>query len=968
MSDQIIKYQIGEKVKGFVVERIVPLGELQAVMYQMSHEKTGLQLLWLDREEENKTFAIGFPTIPEDDTGVFHILEHSLLSGSDRYPVKEPFVELLKTSMNTFLNAMTFPDKTIYPVCSRNDKDFTNLVRVYLDAVFHPLITSRREIFLQEGWHYEFAEDGESSYKGVVFNEMKGAFANADRLEAMAIDRALYPDSPYRFVSGGDPARIPDLTYEKYLETYYRFYSPANAFIFLDGSMNPEEILTIIDGEYLQELEAGEKIAVPDLQKPVDGGMTEISYEIPEEEAKEPRTRFAWAGMVGTFRDADKMLALRALTDVLCCNNQSPLARVILEKGLAEDVTFSINDSTLQTSAIIEVLNFEEENLPEIQRLLCEELKRQAAGELDREQVRASLVNMEFQARERDFGSYPSGLMMGISMLSVWMYGADPETDAEIGDRFARLRALVDTGYYEQLLKECILENPHACRILMHPSTGLGQEKLEAERRRLQSEMVSMSMEEKEQLQKVQERLTVWQNTPDRAEDLAKLPKLKLEDISAKPEPIPTRELQLGDTTCLVHELNCNGIVYLRLYLDLGRVTEEELSALNFATCLLGDLPTRRHSVAELENGKRLLCGFMDFAVDSFEPSAEERSCVCKLSVNLSALESKAAEALELALEILTETVFENEEDIRDILRQEKMEIFQGIIMSGASIAIGRIAAQMSAIGVADECVAGMTWYQWLKQKDENWNFAALTAQMQELLQRAYHREGMVFTITGEQAPELFRELLDRIPANGKRPEEAGLRPLGTRREGIIIPAEIAFAVRGGDLAACGGRYGGRLQLAQKIVSLNYLWNEIRVKGGAYGSGMVSRRDGMNACYSYRDPNGSHSLEIYPQAGAYLRRFADAAPDLTGYIIGTIGDYSPLRTNRMKGRTADQQYFQNITWEERCRVREELIEAKPSDLSALADCLEKTQEKGGICVIGGRNQIEKCAVDEIITL
>ena len=394
---------VHDTVHGFIVEREVPLPELDAVMYQMKHEKTGLELVWISREEENKVFGIGFETLPWNDTGVFHILEHSVLCGSKNYPVKEPFVELLKNSMNTFLNAMTFPDKTFYPVASRNDKDFVNLMRVYLDAVFYPAVYTKPEIFYQEGWHYEFDSEGKPGYKGVVFNEMKGAFADADELMDMTINRALFPDTPYRYVSGGDPTKIPDLTYEEFIESHKQFYSPSNAYVYLDGAMDIDAILGIINDEYLFSFEQTKRMDPPALQSAVDAGEQQIEYEIGADENEEGKIRLSWGRVIGTYAEREKLTAMQILSDVLTGNNQAPLTKAVLEDGLAETMRLYTIDGVANPWVKIEARNVKKENCKQVEARIFDTLNTLANGGLDHEKLEASMANLEFQMRERDY-------------------------------------------------------------------------------------------------------------------------------------------------------------------------------------------------------------------------------------------------------------------------------------------------------------------------------------------------------------------------------------------------------------------------------------------------------------------------------------------------------------------------------------------------------------------------------------
>ena len=460
---------ISKHIQGFTVTKEKELPELNAVLYQMTHDKTGLGLVWLKRDEENKTFGIAFQTLPWDDTGVFHILEHSVLCGSDKYPVKEPFVELMKSSMNTFLNALTFQDKTMYPIASRNDKDFVNLMRVYLDAVFCPLIYSKPEIFYQEGWHYELDDNGNASYKGVVFNEMKGAYASADRQVRGNLNRLMFPDSPYGYESGGDPASIPDLTYEAFIDSHRRFYAPSNAYVFLDGDLDIEKTLGIINNEYLCKYERTERMAPPVMQAAV-ANQFEGEYELAAGEALEGKTRLSFGKVIGTFADREKLTATEILARVLCGTNQSPLPKAILSAGLAEEVKMHVNDGMLQPWLMLDIKNIKEENLAAVEEMVSSKLRELADTGLDHAQLEAVMANTEFKLRERDFGYYPQGLVFGFNVMESWLYGGEPEANLEVGDLFVNLKRKMEAGYFEELVRELLLNNPHSAKVVLRPS------------------------------------------------------------------------------------------------------------------------------------------------------------------------------------------------------------------------------------------------------------------------------------------------------------------------------------------------------------------------------------------------------------------------------------------------------------------------------------------------------------------
>ena len=729
-----------DTVHGFVVEREVSLPELDAVMYQMKHEKTGLELVWISREEENKVFGIGFETLPWNDTGVFHILEHSVLCGSKNYPVKEPFVELLKNSMNTFLNAMTFPDKTFYPVASRNDKDFVNLMRVYLDAVFYPAVYTKPEIFYQEGWHYEFDSEGKPGYKGVVFNEMKGAFADADELMDMTINRALFPDTPYRYVSGGDPTKIPDLTYEEFIESHKRFYSPSNAYVYLDGAMDIDAILGIINDEYLSSFEQTKRMDPPALQSAVDAGEQQIEYEIGADENEDGKIRLSWGRVIGTYAEREKLTAMQILSDVLTGNNQAPLTKAVLEDGLAETMRLYTIDGVANPWVKIEARNVKKENCKQVEKRIFDTLNALANGGLDHEKLEASMANLEFQMRERDYGSYPQGLILGMQVFDSWLYGGAPEANLQIGDLFVHLREKMKQGYFEHLIREELLENPHRCKVALIPSKTAGEARRAKEAKRIEDESAMWSDKVREEIIAKQERLEAWQNSEDTPEQLAALPHLELSDLSRTPQEQPIEELIIDGQKVLVHRVNSSGIVYITLYFDENHYTEAELPALGLLCRLFGNLETTQSSVAELNNRVRLLCGSMTFFISTFNIKDDSSCCTVKLCASFSTLESNVDQAVSLAAEILTQTRFDtanSEKAVLDLLRQIKMGCFEQTVMGGHAAALGRVSAQMSVSSVVSECTGGVTFYQWLKAQEENWNWNSLLEKLTALYAKA---------------------------------------------------------------------------------------------------------------------------------------------------------------------------------------------------------------------------------------
>ena len=947
---------MNEHIHGFTRLRQVPMPELEGQLFEFVHDQTGLKLAWLSRKDDNKTFGIAFTTLPEDNTGVFHILEHSVLCGSDRYPVKEPFVELMKSSMNTFLNAMTFPDKTFYPISSRNDKDFLNLMRVYLDAVFHPAVYHKPEIFRQEGWSYEFDENGTPGYKGVVFNEMKGALADPDEQAQVALTRALFPDTPYAFVSGGDPAYIPDLSYEKFVESHRRFYAPSNAFVFLDGDLDLDTVLGILDGEFLKDFGRTQRIAPPALQAPVDGGVQEIAYEISPEESPEGKVRLAQGWVIGTWADREALTALRILAEVLAGTNHSPLKKAILSAGLAEDLSISVIDGVSQPYLLLSVRNLRQEDVDTVRQLIRRELERLCTEGFDQMQLESELARAEFLERERDYGSYPKGIVLGMSALETWLYGGNPETNLQIGNLYAGLREKVSTGWFEALLKDLLLENPHRAQVILLPSAQAGEERRQKELSRLAAEAAAWTPQQREFHIQQQAQLLSWQNSEDSPEALATLPHLDLKDLDQKPEALPTEVCQIDGLTVLKHAIAANGIVYVTLYFDADCYQPQELSALGFLAGLLGKLGTT-DTPAELLNSRiGLLLGCLDSYLTATTQQATGKTAA-KLCVSFSTLESNLQPALELVFEILTKTDFSEEAEIRSLLRQQIELERDQLVMAGHSAALKRVAAQFSKDGAINEYAGGFEAYLWMKAQEEAGQ--ALSPLLSSLYRRAFRRTGLTVSVTGSQCfAETIAAAFAALP-QGTAEAPAKISAFGTQKEGVVIPADICFAVRGGNI----GAYSGDLALCAKIVSLAYLWNTIRVTGGAYGTGMLIRPNGALYCYSYRDPNGSRSLEKYLSCGEALRSFCQECDDLTGFIIGTVSDASPVLTPRMIGMNADSYYWRGITYEDRCRYRQELLSATPEKLIAAADRIDSVLQPSGFCVLGGPELVAQCHPD-----
>ena len=957
-----------ERICGFTVLACRELPELEAKLYEMTHEKSGARLVWLDREEENKTFGIAFRTVPEDDTGVFHILEHSVFCGSEKYPVKDPFVELMKGSLQTFLNALTFPDKTVYPVSSRNPKDFINLMRVYMDAVLRPRIYRCPEIFEQEGWHYEFDAGGNVSYQGVVLNEMKGAFSSPDTLMQSEIDRQLFPDSCYRYVSGGDPAHIPDLTYEQFLNSHRRFYHPSNSYIFLDGRVDLEQVLSILDGEYLSAFDREDISSAISMQAPVKSAPVRVCYESSPNEPMEGRARLAFGYVLGDYACQKEILAARVLADALCGKNDAPLKRRILSAGLAQDVQIQVNDGIQQPYVTLEAMYLDENRADEVRTAVTEEISRLVREGLDHGHLAAVLANLEFQMRERDYGSMPRGLVFGMAVLESWLYGGDPAANLEVGELFAGLNAALEEGYFEALLERIFLRNPHTCEVLLVPSATLGQERQARENARLGKEQGAWSGERRSALTAQQEKRLAWQSAPNTAEELATLPRLSLSDISPQPEDVPTLAEELGGLPLLRHPIPTSGVDYVNLYFDVSDFDAKRISTLSFLCTLLGELDTGRYGSVELQRLTKLNLGSLRFSVETYGKENRPESCRVFLCVSFSAVEGKLSQAVSLVTEILTGTRFDDPQKIRELLRQTIVQLQQMIVARGTNFAMFRTTAGFSAEGAVREFSGGISYYQWLKETEQSFESQAarLQADLEQLRGAAASTGRLTLSVTGQdgKADEVLKtELLDKLSVSPKTEPACAVSPWGAKREGVVIPADVSFAVMSGSLLPYGGAYSGVTSVLGKVMTLGYLWGAIRVQGGAYGTGFGVGESGNASFYSFRDPNATRSLGCYRQAAGFISELSGAVSDLTDFIIGAVADAEPYMTPRQQGKEADGWYWRGMAYADRCQRRRELLSTDPAALAALAEPLKKLAENAGVCVIGSQRLVDGCGTE-----
>lgn len=960
-----MEFKIGDKTYGFTVVHIEDIPEASGTLIQMEHDVTGARLIWLKSAEENKLFSVAFKTVPENSTGVFHILEHSVLAGSAKYPVREPFLELLKSSMQTFLNAITFPDKTMYPVSSRNEQDFLNLTEVYLDAVFAPAILTNPNIFYQEGWHIELDEKDQPSYKGVVFNEMKGATSNVDEQISDSMQHLLYGDSCYGFNSGGEPTVIPSLTYEKFCSEYHRYYSASNAYFFLDGDIPYDKTMTLIE-EYVSKQSRIENL--PKIPVTTDPGTPDVltkKYAIGAEESLENQAHLALGRIVGKYDEAEKLLAVQILTDVLAGSNEAPLTKAILSKGLAQDVQLYLQQELCQPYLLLALRNTNEEKMDELKAAVQEVLEKLKAEGISKDAMNASINQMEFQMKQPH---EPQGLLRNIKILESWLYGGDPTLWIHIDPVFAKVREMIENGEMDRLFDEVLVAHDGWKELRMLPSITLTEEMQKEEEARLQAIVSEWKEEDFAACRLQNEKLVTWQATPDSEEQLATLPVLDLSEVKAEPSWTKTEERRLEGVRLLYHPVNTNGVTHISLFFSLGDQKLEDLTELSTLPLLLGNLATEHYpDPLKLQEAIKTYLGSFSVSVTGMGVKGNRDLCKPYMVVKTSVLDHHIEKAYELIPEVLLRTSFADQEAVRNILLQANEAAKQYQVGRGHTYAMLMAAAGFSSSDAAAEACGGYTKDRWLKNLVRNLDqeldgyIMGLEAKGQAIFAKAR----MIATITATK-PVDIHTLIEAFPDGTAVEEAASYKTSIPDRSALVIPAQIGYAAMAYHLDELGQKANGSLAVLSSILSLDYLWNMIRVQGGAYGTGLRTSRDGRLSTYSFRDPNPAGSLKVYQDLAGALKRFLERGEGFDKYIISTIGEMDPLMMPVQRGATADSQYLSGLTYEDFRQMLQEMLKTTKEDLLSWIPALEAMAEKGHAAVVAHEAALKECEGFEIL--
>lgn len=936
----------------------------------LRHKKTGARVVLLSNDDENKVFYIGFRTPPYDSTGVPHILEHSVLCGSKKFPAKDPFIELAKGSLNTFLNAMTYPDKTVYPVASCNDKDFQNLMEVYLDAVFYPNIYQREQIFKQEGWRYELEDKNDPiTINGVVYNEMKGAFSTPDDVLEREIINSLFPDTAYGYESGGDPDVIPKLTYEKFLDFHSKYYHPSNSYIYLYGNMDMEEKLAYIHDEYLSKFDALEIDSKLTLQEPFKAPVTiSKKYSITNEEPLEDSTFIALTSRIETALDPELYIAFLILDYALVAAPGAVITERLIKSGLVQDVDSTYENGILMPYYAFIAKGANEENKDEIVNIIKDELKSIVKNGLDRDTLLAGINVFEFKYREADFGRYPKGLMYGLQALDSWLYDDKaPFMHIEANHTYAALREKVDTGYFEGLIEKYLINNPHSSIVMLTPERGLTAVKEKELADKLETFKSSLSEREIEDLVNSTKELKAYQEEPSTEEELNTIPLLSIDDIKKEARKINYIEDKAAGVTVINNDIFTNGIGYVNLAFDIKNVPKNDLPYIGILSNIFGYVNTKDHTYASLSSDVNINTGGISISASLVSDKDDAEKFDLFVQAKAKALYDKLPVAFDLIKEIVKTSDFSDEDRIKELLQMIKARMQSSFVSSGHSTAFHRA---MSYIFEADACmelISGLEFYRFIDDLLNNYDEKKTNLQnkLTDLLKVIFRKENLVVGYTGEAKTfDSLKECIGSFTSDlftDQITADASPLTLVKRNEGFKTGAKVQYVAVAGNYKDAGLPYTGALRVMKVIMGYDYLWNNVRVLGGAYGCMSGFTQNGKSYFVSYRDPNLTKTLEVYKGASDYLKNFDASERDMTKYIIGAIAEMDTPLTPSQEGDAGFGSYLSGKTNEDRQLERDQVIGCTIKDINNLSPYIDEMLKAECLCVVGAEEVIKENA-------
>ncbi len=952
-------YQIIEKRR---------ISDLNSDGYILKHKKTKAVITLLLNDDENKVFYIGFRTPPEDSTGVAHILEHSVLCGSDNFPVKDPFIELAKGSLNTFLNAMTYPDKTVYPVASCNDKDFKNLVHVYLDAVFYPNIYKEEKIFRQEGWHYEMESiEDDLSINGVVYNEMKGAFSSPDDVVEREIMNSLYPDITYGLESGGDPDVIPELTYEQFLAFHQKYYHPSNSYIYLYGNLDGAEYLKFIDENYLSGFEALKVDSAVGVQAAFEAPRELTKeYSIMEDDSLSENTYLTYNVSMGTSLEKKLYAAMDVLDYVLCSAPGAPVKQALIDRGIGKDVYSSLENGIYQPYFSIVAKNAEAEQKEEFVSVIEEVLTRSVKEGLDEKALLAAINYFEFKYREADFGAYPRGLMLGLQALDSWLYDEKaPFMHIEANQTYEELKESIKNGYFEGLIEKYILKNPHKTIMTVKPVQGLTTRKDKQLHDKLQEYKNTLSKKQQQEIVDRTNALHAYQEEPSSKEALETIPLLTRQDMKKEAAAF-VNEVRVADgTTILFHDIFTNGIGYLNLIFDLKQVPARLLPYVGILKAVLTMVDTEHYSYGELFNEINIHTGGIKAVVSTYTNADKLDEYKMTLEIRSKALYEKKEKALELMKEIILTSRFEDTKRLYEIIAENKSRMQATMTGAGHLLAAVRTLSYFSPTAAVSEQISGIPQYRLLEDLEKNFDGRKeeLVQNLKELSKCIFKPENLLVDYTAtEEGYQGLEQAVGKLKAElftGK-PEEGSFVPEPVKKnEAFMTAGQVQYVCRAGNYMKKGLPYTGALKVLKVMMGYDYLWNNVRVKGGAYGCMCNFYRNGDAYFVSYRDPNLDKTIDVYEKAAEYIKNIKLDERTVTQFIIGAVSELDTPMTPAARGNYSLGGYLTGMSMERVQKERDELLTTTQDELKNLYKYVQAFMEADCLCVVGNGEKIKE---------
>ena len=944
------------------------LQDIHSKGWLLRHKKTGARVMLIENSDENTVFNIAFRTPPKNSTGVAHILEHSVLCGSREFPLKDPFVELVKGSLNTFLNAMTYPDKTCYPVASCNDRDFQNLMHVYLDAVFYPNIYKKEEIFRQEGWNYHLEQkEGPLKYNGVVYNEMKGAFSSPDDVLEREIMNSLFPDTTYGCESGGDPVNIPDLSYEEFLDFHRQYYHPSNSFIYLYGNMDMEEKLEFIDSHYLSAFDSlaidsqirdQEAFAqVKDIQK---------NYPVSEDEGEEDNTYLSYNMVVGEAADINLSLAFEVLDYALLSAPGAPLKQALLDAKIGKDIYGSFEDGIKQTYFSIVAKGANLSQKEEFVKVIRDTLTKIMEEGIDKKAVTAGINYYEFRFREADFSSYPKGLMYGLDILSSWLYDdTKPFCEVQLLEGFEFLKKALEEGYFEDLIRKYLLDNTHGAILSLVPEKGLAAKRDKELEEKLEKYRKSLSDEELTRMVENTKALEAYQEAEEAPEALTCIPMLSREDIKKEITGLTNEEHHVEDSLFLYHDVCTNGIGYADLLFEIHDFDVDTVHYLGLLKSVLGAVDTENYTYGELFNEVNARTGGIAYGIEVFDDAQDTDAFRAMFAVRGKALYPEMDFMFSMIREVLTTSKLDDTKRLYEIIARVRSRAQASLASAGHSTAVLRGASYASPMAAFQDEMAGIGYYQFIEKLEKDFDSCKdeIVKNLRKVMEEVLRPENFCVSYTGE------RESLDVVKAqaagikkvlfNGQKPEPVKQAPCIKKNEAFKTSGQVQYVAQNGNFRKKGLEYTGALEILKVILSYDYLWINLRVKGGAYGCMSGFKRNGESFLVSYRDPHLKRTLEVYQGVPDYIRAFEADEREMTKYIIGTISNKDVPRTPQMQGSISKTAYFSNVTEDMLQKERNQILGAQKEDIQKLAALVEAVLSDDQICVVGSETAIEK---------